>query len=150
MRSSPIQGVAVLLLAAVPGFAQEFDPHDPAVIAERLDRASTVIVGTFKVDRCLPWFDGWHCSGEVHVAESIHGDWKPSQTVPFRWKERFGNICLVCEKVSQFDGQNGIWFLTKKNDVWAFTPTGAFWCGGPFPLDDRDAVIRLVRQRNGK
>jgi hypothetical protein len=143
-----MKGRSRIGVAAAIGFAGAF--LDPAVIADRLDRASAVVVGKFQVDWCLPWFDGCHCSGAVHIAESLHGTWKPSEAVQFRWKERYGNSCLVCEKVSQFHGHEGIWFLTKKNYEWQFTSTGAFWCGGPFPMDDRGAVIRLVRQRNGK
>ena len=67
--------------------------------------------------------------------------------MPFRGRERYGDTCFVCEKVSQFNGHAGIWFLTKKHDAWEFTSTGAFWCGGPFPMDDRDAVIGLIRQK---
>src|ERR1017187_6406166 len=73
-----MSGVAVLAVAALVGAAQELDPHDPAVITDRLNRASAVLVGRFQVDRCLPWFDGWHCRGAIHVAESLYGDWKPS------------------------------------------------------------------------
>ena len=149
MRIS-IGAVVALWLTTLPGFAQNLDPHDPAVIADRLDRATAVVIGRFQVDWCLPWFDGWHCSGAIHVAESLRGSWKPSEAVQFRWKERYGDTCLVCEKVSQFHRHKGIWFLTKKNDAWQFTLTGAFWCGGPFPMDDRDAVIRLIRQRDSR
>jgi hypothetical protein len=142
--------VVALWFAVLPGFAQELDPHNPVVIADRLNRASAVVIGNFKVDWCLPWFDGWHCSGAVHVAESLHGNWKPSEAVQFRWKERYGSTCLVCENVSQFHGHSGIWFLTMRNGAWDLTPTGALWCGGPFPMDDQDAVIGLVQKRNGK
>jgi len=65
MSSSPIQVIAALWLTELPGFAQELDPHDPAVLADRLNRANAVLVGNFKVDWCLSWFDGWHCSGAI-------------------------------------------------------------------------------------
>jgi len=145
-----VTGVGFIAIADLRGSAQELDPHDPSLIAYRLERASAVVVGKFQKDWCLPWLDGWHCSGAVHITESLYGGWKPSEAVQFRWKERYGNSCLVCEKVSQFDGHKGIWFLTKKNDTWQFTSTGALWCGGPFPMDEQDAVIRLVRQRDRK
>lgn len=139
-----------LCVVVLPGFAQEFDPHDPAIISDRLNRANAVVIGDFKVDWCLPWFDGWRCSGAVHIAESLRGDWRSSQLVPFRWKERYGSACLICEKVSQFHSHKGIWFLTKTNDTWQFTPTVAFLCGDPFSMNDRDTVLNLIRQKDGK
>jgi hypothetical protein len=54
--------------------AQEPDPHEPQIIADGLNRSSVVVIGKFAVDWCWPWFDGWHCSGAVHVEESLYGD----------------------------------------------------------------------------
>jgi hypothetical protein len=143
-------GVVLVGLMALPCSAQELDPHDPAAIAERLNRASAVVIGKFQVAWCLPWFDGWHCSGAVHVTESLHGSWKANDAVQFQWKEPYGGTCLVCTILSPLDGHEGIWFLTKKNDTWTFTPAGAFWCGAPLPLGDRDAVTYILRQRDRK
>ncbi len=76
----------LLLFTALCCGAQEFDPHDPAVIALSLNRASAVVAGKFRVGWCLPWFDGWHCSGAIHVEESLYGDLTQNATVPFIWK----------------------------------------------------------------
>jgi hypothetical protein len=142
-----VTGVGCIVFAVLRGSAQDFDPHDPAVISDRLNRASAVIVGKFQKDWCVPWFDGWHCSGAIHVAASLIGDWKPSEAVQFRWKEHYGTPCLVCEKVSQFDRHEGIWFLTKTNSAWQFTPTEAYWCGGPFPIDERAVVVQAIKTK---
>lgn len=142
--------VGFLATTILVGSAQELDPHDPAVIAGRVSRAGAVVVGTFKVGWCLPWFDGWHCNGAVHVVESLYGPWKATDAIQFRWRERYGNACLACEKVSQFDGDSGIWFLSNSEGTWRFTSTGASWCGGPFAASDRDLVVGLIRQKTGK
>jgi hypothetical protein len=107
MRSIGLLAVGVLF-----GHAQEFDPHDPAIIAAGLKRADAIVVGKFGVDRCWPWFDGWHCSGAIRVEESLFGDRKPLDAVPFHWKERYGANCFVCDQVSRLHGDRGIWFLT--------------------------------------
>jgi hypothetical protein len=113
--------VCLLLTAAWSCRAQEDpDPHDPSVIAFELSRASSVVVGKFGVDRCWPWLDGWHCSGAIHVKESLYGDLKPNDAVPFRWKENYGGSCLVCQYVSRLNGAMGVWFLSKKSGSWQF------------------------------
>jgi len=139
--------VCLLLTAAWSCRAQEdSDPHDPSVIAFELSRASVVVVGKFGVDRCLPWLDGWHCSGAIHVKGSLYGDLKPSDAVPFRWKENYGGSCLVCQYVSRLNGAMGVWFLSKKSGSWQFSGTPSL-CGGPFPLDSREAVVQCIRRR---
>jgi hypothetical protein len=132
---------------ALCGHAQEFDPHDPAVIAEGLNRANAVVVGRFAVDRCLPWFDGWHCDGAIQVAETLYGDLKKNDAVQFRWKERYGNTCLVCEKISLFRDHKGVWFLARKNGAWRLSGTMASFCDGPLPMDCRDAVLQAIRRK---
>jgi hypothetical protein len=134
-----------LFAVALCSYAQEFDPHDPAVLADGLNRANAVVVGNFGVDWCLPWFDGWHCSGAIHVQESLRGEWKPKDAVRLRWKERYGNTCLVCEKVSRLHGDSGIWFLAKKDGAWQLSGTKATFCDGPLPMDCRDAVLKAIR-----
>jgi hypothetical protein len=139
--------IAVFAAVVLCGAAQEVDPHDPTIIAERLDRADAIVLGSFQVKPCLPWFDGWHCGGAIQVRESLHGPWKSNEAVQFRWKEHYGNVCFICEKVSEFGGQQGIWFLTNKNGAWQFTSTAALWCGGPFSIKDRDVIVRLLRDK---
>jgi hypothetical protein len=143
-------GLCLLLAGALSCRAQEFDLHDPSVIALELSDASVVAIGTFGVDRCWPWFDGWHCSGAVHVEESLYGDLKPNTALPFRWKEPYGRSCLVCQYVSRRHGARGIWFLSKKDGVWRFSNAFVSGCGGPSPLDSRDATIRCIRQAHPK
>lgn len=70
--------------------------------------------------------------------------------MPFHWRGRYGNSCVLCEKISQFDGQTGICFLRKMGGSWLFTRTGTPLCGDPFPIDDRDAMVSLIRQRGSK
>jgi hypothetical protein len=78
---------SVLFICAFCGNGQELDPHDPAVIADTVKRADAVIVGTFGMEWCWPWFDGWHCSGALHIEESLFGEWHANHAVLFRWRE---------------------------------------------------------------
>ena len=139
--------LSLVFIAALCGYAQEFDPHDPAIIADGVNRASAVVVGRFRVDWCLPWLDGWHCSGAIHVTETLYGAGIQNNIVPFRWKERYGNICLVCEKVSRFHGNRGIWFLARKDGAWLLSGTTASWCAGPSPMDCREAVVQAIGRK---
>lgn len=137
-----------LIATGLVGDAQEYDPRDPASISDGLDRASVIVIGRFSVDWCLPWFDGWHCGGSVHVEEFLYGDQKPGEYVPFRWKEVYGQTCLICQKISLLKGIRGIWFLVRKPDGWHCSGTTAIWCGCPLPMDCRDAVVRVIRERS--
>lgn len=101
-------GFAAFSLAVLFGHAQQFDPHDPAIIADGLNRADAVVTGRFGNDWCLPWFDGWHCSGAIHVQESLYGQSKTNDAVRFRWTEPFGTTCFICKKVSRLHGVKGI------------------------------------------
>ena len=143
-------GLAGLSLAVLLGHTQEFDPHDPAIIADGLNWADAVVVGKFGVDWCLPWFDGWHCTGAIHVQESLYGQSKTNDAVRFRWTEPSGPTCLVCDKVSRFHGVTGIWFLQRKGAVWAVSSLGVRWCGEPLPMDCRDDVVQCIGQRGAK
>jgi len=144
-----IGGIGIIAVTALFGSAQELDPHGTAIIADGLSRAEGIVVGRFDRDWCLPWFDGWHCSGAIHVEETLRGEWKPTDALAFRWKERYGNSCLICEKVSRLHRRSGIWLLTKKGIVWEIGGTAATPCGDPLPMDSRDAVMLVLRQRAG-
>lgn len=150
MKLNGIRAVAAVYLAVISGHAQEFDPHDPSVIALGLERASVVVTGKFTVDWCLPWFDRWHCKGAIHVEESLYGELKPHAVIPFRWKEAYGTTCFPCEKLSIFDDHSGIWLLARKKGALQFSGTMADWCGGPLPMECRDTVVRCIRQRGAK
>jgi hypothetical protein len=140
--------MGLMLLLGVPwSHAQEIDPADPAVIADALSRASTVAVGVLRVGWCLPWIDGWHCSGALHVQEFLYGSRNTNRVLPFRWREHYGSTCTISEKVSRFDRERGIWFAARKDNEWEFSKT-MLWGGGPFPVRCRESVIQMVeRQR---
>ena len=137
-------------IAVTSSHAQEFDPRDPSIIAEELSRANLVVVGTFGVDWHYPWIDGWHYSGSLHVDEVLFGDRKPHDPIPFRWLEKYGISCLICDRISDFKGKSGVWFLSAKNGEWQFSGTMARVCGGPSPLDTRKTLIEAVQERKPK
>ncbi len=142
--------LGLLLTTASYCCAQELDPHDPAMISDGLNRSSVVVIGKFDVEWCWPWFDGWHCSGAIHVEESLYGHWKVNEAVPFRWREHYGPTCFICTRISRLDGDKAIWFVSKKDGAWRFSGPHFGWCDEGLPLDCRDAVIRCIRQRGRK
>lgn len=132
-------------------FAQlEPDPKNQTDILDAMSQSDAVAVGKFRVHRCLPWFDGWHCVGAIHIEEPLHGNLKSDEGILFRWKEPYGSACQICEQVSRLDGEKGIWFVKKSNGIWQLSGTRAVWCGGPLPMDCYDTVLQCARQRRGK
>lgn len=49
-----IGGFGIVAATVFLGFAQELDPHNPAIIADSLSRAGGVVVGRFERNWCLP------------------------------------------------------------------------------------------------
>lgn len=126
--------------------AQEFDPRDPSVIAMGVNRAQLIVVGTFRVNRSSPWFDGWRYSGELQVQEVLDGE--RMKSIPFHWTERYGGTCLVCETLSALNNENGIWMLTRSvANGWKLIGATGTFCGGPFPLGTKELVAGLVQKR---
>jgi hypothetical protein len=101
----------------------------------------------FRVEWFYPWIDGWHYTGALHVDDTLYGERQGNQPIPFRWLQRYGNGCLVCDRVSAFNGKSGIWFLAVKNGVWRLSGTAATMCGGPLPLDTRNALVNAVERK---
>lgn len=127
--------------------AQEMDVADPEVIQRAVAHADAVVSGRFGTSWCLPWLDGWHCAGALHVKEALSGPWKADQNISFRWVEPMGATCLICSVISRWDHHEGIWFLVRRGSSWELSPAGARWCGGPAPLRSRDRVVAAIRKK---
>jgi hypothetical protein len=128
--------------------AQEYDIRDPGVIEGGVKRATLIVVGTFRAPWCLPWFDGWHCSGGVEVNEVLSGNFAKGGTVPFRWEESlFRGDSGVCDRFTNLRGKRGIWLLRRDSRMqggWKLEKTVATFCAGPLPMDCRDLVGKAI------
>lgn len=138
---------AALLFTLVGGHAQELDPMDPALIGSGVDRAEVVLIGTFKVTWLFPWIDGWHYRGVLHADEVLLDGGSGKRQIPFEWLERYGNRCLICERISQFNGKSGIWLLTRAKDGLRLSGTAATLCGGPLPAGASKLVREAIQRR---
>jgi hypothetical protein len=57
--------ISLTLVFAALSCAQEVNFKDPALIADDLRRADVVVIGTFRLQQSLPWFDGWRRRGNL-------------------------------------------------------------------------------------
>ena len=146
MRSGRTLPLALGLMSSIL-CAQELDPKDPALIDEALGQANAVVIGEFKMNWCLPWFNGWHCSGRILVEEKLFDDPVQSGEVFFYWTEPFRRPCFFCEQLSRRAGQKGIWFLSVENGELKSSGSPGISCGGPLPMDARFAVIEAVQRK---
>jgi hypothetical protein len=118
------------------------------MIADALSRADVVVIGTFRVQRSVPWFDGWHRKGTLQVETVLYGSARVGDSIQYRWLEPFVPASDSCDRLSSwFDGLKGIWFLKRNGREWALSGTKAVWCGGPLRLDARDAIQNAVNAR---
>ena len=140
----------VLSAAGLPGHAQDLNPRDPVYIDYAVDRADVILTGTFRVIWFYPWFDGWHYSGALQVDDVLFGDHRGHEPIPFYWLETYGSSCLICDRLSMFDNDSGIWLLTRRNGAFQLAGTEATWCGGPLPLDTREIVDRAIDRKKAK
>jgi hypothetical protein len=148
MRICPAVVLLCLTAAGLPVHAQELNARD--LVDSDFEQADVIVVGTFRVVSFYPWFDGWHYSGELQVDDVLLGDRRGKEPIPFHWLETYGTSCFICGRLSMFDGDSGIWLLTRKNGAFQFAGTAASWCGGPLPLDARKIVARAVNRRTAK
>ena len=143
-----LMGTVVALIIAGHSYGQEFDPKDHAVIADALSRAEVVVIGTFQVRHWFPWFDGWHYRGTLQVQTVLHGTVRVDEFLQYHWLEPYLPASHACHRLSSwFDRLRGIWFLKRVGNEWALSGTMAVWCGGPLPLDARDAVQKVMDAR---
>lgn len=120
---------------------------DPALIGSGVDDAEVVLIGTFEVTRWFPWIDGWHYRGVLHADEVLFDGGSAKRQIPLEWVERYGNHCLICERISQFDGKSGIWLLARAKDGLRLSGTAATLCGGPLPVEASSLVREAVQRR---
>jgi hypothetical protein len=140
--------LALALVLAVKCSPQELDPKDPVAIADGVSRADVVVIGTFRVHPSFPWFDGWHRRGTLQVQSVLFGNVKVGDSLQYLWLEPFIPASHACGRLSSwFDQTQGIWFLKRNGDGWKLSGTLAVWCGGPLPMDARDAVLDVVNKR---
>jgi hypothetical protein len=142
--------IAVLVASAWSCHAQELfsNPRDPQTLINELDRATTVAVGSFRVSRTYPWFDGWHYSAAIKVKEFMYGGGKNRSEIPFRWTEHWGGTCLVCTRLSQYDGASGIWFLHERDGALDIVNvTHESFCGKPLPMTLHEVVAKAIRMK---
>lgn len=137
----------LLIAAVVRSDAQEPDPRDPVYIGFGIDRADVIVLGVFRVTWFYPWLDGWHYSGVLQVDDVLYGDHTQKERIQFRWIERYGNSCLICERVSRLDAETGIWLLARTNGALQLRGTAATLCGGPLPLDTKRTVMEALIKR---
>lgn len=105
LNSNGVMALAIFLIGTISTHGQEIDPADPFFLADGVNRANLIVVGTFRVGRFYPWFDGWHYSGALEIEKVLHGSRKAEPPIPFRWKEGYGASCLICDRMSLIGGQ---------------------------------------------
>jgi hypothetical protein len=143
-------GLIAAMLAALPNVtsAQEYDLRDPGVIEGGVKHATLIVVGTFRAPWCLPWFDGWHCSGGIDVDEVLFGNFASGRRIAFRWEESlFRGDSGVCYRFTDLRGKRGIWLLSRDARMqggWRIEKTIAAFCAGPLPMNCRDLVEDAV------
>jgi hypothetical protein len=150
MQQQFIALTGIVVASMMPGHCcgQEHDPKDPVVIADGISRADVVVIGTFELNYSLPWFNGWHRNGTLRVETVLHGNAKVGDALQYRWLEPFLPASHSCQNVSSwFQRTKGIWFLKQKGNDWSLSGTKAVWCGGPLPLEAREAVQKVIDSR---
>jgi hypothetical protein len=152
LQYRPMHGLPMIaaMFAALPGLtlAQEYNIRDPGVIEGGVKRATLIVVGTFRAPWCVPWFNGWHCSGGIEVDEILSGNFAKGGTVPFRWEESFfRGDSGVCYRFADLRGKLGIWLLSRDSRMqggWRIENTVATFCAGPLSIDCRNLVRKAI------
>jgi len=109
--------------------------------------ASTIVVGTMRDVRMLPWFDGWHISGSIVVETALMGSIAARDKLSFRF------VCSCCplwpRPDTAYTREKGIWFLVPSGQgTWG----SAGSCSDPgyrplSGLDDYRRDIRLIPKK---
>lgn len=76
--------------------------------------AQAIVVGTFRPNSTLPWFDGWHIDGTITVDEILYGGHLPHQ-IHFRFVCAWEHHCQWWPPphYPSLTFQKGIWFLRR-------------------------------------
>ena len=144
-----VTGIGFIAIAVLRGSAQELDPHDPFVIAYRLERASAVVVGKFQKDWCA-----CPASRAVGIAAGPF-------TLQNRYKEA-GSRARPCSSAGRSATETPASFAKRSASSTAMrgsifdeeerwmainSDRRTFWCGGSFP-DGRAQCCRPGRSRS--
>jgi hypothetical protein len=150
MRLRCLPAIGFILAGIAPGvtLGQEVDPANPFFMAQGINRADLIVVGTFRVGWLYPWFDGWRYSGALHIETVLDGSRKAELPIEFRWKEGYGTSCLPCDRMSRINRQRGIWLLTQKDGHWRFSGTAATLCGWSLPMHVQGAIEKAIREKS--
>jgi hypothetical protein len=139
--------IAIALIQASEVRAQENIPIGPKDVAAWVEGADSIVIGTFRAGLPFPWIDGWHYQSRIDVREQIvpAGAIKP---VDLSWIRPYGTSCLICKDLRPLDGQNGIYFLRRRNGTSEVFGGTTSLCSAPLDIRYIGAVRGAVRNRS--